>query len=169
MGAFLRLLRVAHWHETDASIPSNRSGAVFGSLRMRATRVPSYATRHLERSLRGSGRRRRGPAGINLWFARGRNCYILDGRFEFRSLAAGQYRIVVPALDSFVPSRTALLLRPGTESVTVTLVPLAETQTVVAHGAEDLSPDASSNRDAVSVSGASLERLPVLDQDYVSA
>jgi hypothetical protein len=91
------------------------------------------------------------------------------GRFEFRGISQGSYTVVVPPVHGFAAYQTAMTIDEDISSITITLQPQVESESVTASADESASSDGSSNRDAVAVTGSAMERLPVFDQDYVSA
>jgi hypothetical protein len=91
------------------------------------------------------------------------------GRFEFRGIVQGAYMVVVPSVKGFETYSAPAKIDERVMSITIVLTPHVASETVEAQSEQSLSTDASSNRDAIVVSGSALEKLPVFDQDYVSA
>lgn len=91
------------------------------------------------------------------------------GDFSLLNLAPGSYRIVVPATKGFASQEIPIHVGTSNPPLQIKLALEAVTQTIEVGAQEPLSTSADANKDAVAVTGASLSRLPVFDQNFVGA
>ncbi len=91
------------------------------------------------------------------------------GEFTLRGVVAGKYQLVVPAGRGFAAQRLPLQVAGTITTLKITLALEQVSETVVVANEAPLSLDASDNKDTVAMTGDSLQRLPVFDQDFVGA
>lgn len=92
------------------------------------------------------------------------------GRFRFENVFEGNYSVEVQH-DGFEMSVTPLQVQtkaPAPLAITLALA-LVVTKVTVVGEEQQVSTDITSNRDAASVDNQLLEKVPVFDQDYVTA
>ena len=90
------------------------------------------------------------------------------GMFRFDGIPAGQYQVVA-RFEGFTPASTRVRVTtrpPGAQKLVLGIAGLTQEITVSNAGAE-VGATASNNVDAVSIDTATLESLPVFDNDYV--
>jgi outer membrane receptor protein involved in Fe transport len=93
---------------------------------------------------------------------------VQDGTFALFRLAPGDFSLVVPAYSGFAIHAMPLHLTDSVTNLHIRLSLEAVSQEVTVGGEQALSIDASANRDTISMSGESLKRLPVFDQDPIA-
>lgn len=92
-----------------------------------------------------------------------------DGTFVFRSIRADSYTLTNAASAGFGIEKLRVNVSSDITNLSF-VVPLASVeQTVTVDADAGLSSDAAANKDAVALSGKTLESLPIFDQDYVAA
>jgi hypothetical protein len=91
-----------------------------------------------------------------------------DGAFALLRLAAGDFSLVVPAYSGFASRTMPIHLTIPVIGLHITLSLESVTQEVTVGGEQALSTDSTANRDTISVSGESLRKLPVFDQDPIA-
>lgn len=89
------------------------------------------------------------------------------GDFTFGFVLKGSYTVKVSPLNGFAEQQQDVALNANLVLPAIVLIPEVVTQTVEVSGGNTLSIDASSNKDSISVTGESLNHLPVFDQDIV--
>ena len=92
-----------------------------------------------------------------------------NGSFALSAIPPGDYLFVAKATNGFAAQTLPLKVDAALMPLRVTLVPEAVTQSIDVSGEQQLSNDAASNKDTISVGGKELEKLPVFDQDYIAA
>ncbi len=93
------------------------------------------------------------------------------GRFRFEGVGDGSYSVQV-AHDGFAPSDTSLQISgktPAALLIKMSLLSVVTKVTVVGDEQVQVSTDISENLDTASVDQNLLEKVPVFDQDYVTA
>src|SRR3984957_18356428 len=91
-----------------------------------------------------------------------------DGMFALLRLAPGDFSLVVPAYSGFAIHAMPLHLMGSVTNLHIKLSLESVSQEVTVGGEQALSTDSSANRDTISMSGESLRRLPVFDQDPIA-
>src|SRR6202171_4236986 len=93
-----------------------------------------------------------------------------SGRFEFKRIASGTYRLQVssPGFESTTLDVTVGSQSPAVLQVVMAIASLRQETTVTSEPAK-ISTEASDNKDTVALSEQSLSNLPVFDQDYIGA
>lgn len=89
------------------------------------------------------------------------------GQFVFLGVKPGAYLLTVPAAHGFAGVQRPIIVSETMAPIKEVLVPEVVTQAVEVGGAESVSTDAAANQDSVSVSGSSLDHLPVFDQNII--
>jgi hypothetical protein len=90
------------------------------------------------------------------------------GEFQFRGVPAGAYQIDVKE-TGFRETTAAVSAAASAMPIRIVL-PVAGAEEQVTVGAEqELSTEASENRDTITTTGDELRKLPVFDQDYIAA
>lgn len=94
----------------------------------------------------------------------------VSGRFLFRHVGEGRYRLHLRAQQSFAPFQTNLAVGPGAMAPIRIELSLAEVKTEVSaeNGEQGVSTDAGENRSQVSADSKALEALPIFDQNLVA-
>lgn len=92
------------------------------------------------------------------------------GRFEFKRIAPGKYRLQVssPGFESTSLEVTVGSQSPAALQVVMAIADLRQETTVTSEPAK-ISTEASDNKDSVALTEQALGNLPVFDQDYVGA
>lgn len=91
-----------------------------------------------------------------------------EGMFALLRVAPGDISLVVPAYSGFAIHTMPLHLTGSVTNLHIKLSLESVSQEVTVGGEQALSTDASANRDTISMSGESLRRLPVFDQDPIA-
>jgi hypothetical protein len=91
------------------------------------------------------------------------------GNFDLPDVPAGSYILSIPAANGFAAQSRPLRISASLSSLKIKLSPESVAQTIDVGNAPSLSTEAADNKDAVTVSGNDLQKLPVFDQDYVAA
>ncbi|MDX6386054.1 MAG: hypothetical protein QOK48_3627, partial [Blastocatellia bacterium] len=93
-----------------------------------------------------------------------------SGRFEFKRIAAGTYRLQVSAqgFESAMLDVTVGSQSPAPLQIVMAIASLRQETTVTSEPAK-ISTEATDNKDTVTLSEQSLSNLPVFDQDYIGA
>ncbi len=93
-----------------------------------------------------------------------------SGRFEFKRIASGTYRLQVsaPGFESTKLDVTVGSQSPAPLQLVLAIASLRQETTVTSEPAA-ITTEASDNKDTVSLSEQSLSNLPVFDQDYIGA
>jgi hypothetical protein len=103
---------------------------------------------------------------------RGAQSTITDqsGRFEFKRIASGTYRLQVSyqGFESTTLDVTLGSQSPAPLQVVMAIASLRQETTITSEPAK-ISTEASDNKDTVALSEQSLSNLPVFDQDYIGA
>lgn len=93
-----------------------------------------------------------------------------SGHFRLQHVAAGDYKLEVPAAYGFEPYRQSVHITAGMRDLRIQLkTPVVTEDVTVTPESSQVSADASSNRDQVSADANMLEKVPVFDQDYIAA
>jgi hypothetical protein len=92
-----------------------------------------------------------------------------QGAFAILNLPRGNLFLVVPPFLGFSERRIPIRLASSLSGIRIALQLASVQQQISVTSGEELSTDASSNRDTVSTSGDELRKLPVFDQDYIAA
>lgn len=92
-----------------------------------------------------------------------------DGNFALLRLSAGDFTLVIPAYSGFAARMMSLHLTVPVTSLHIALSLESVNQEMTVGGEQALSTDSSANRDTVSVTGESLRKLPIFDQDPIAA
>ena len=92
-----------------------------------------------------------------------------SGRFEFKRIASGTYRLRVssPGFELTTLDVTVDSQSPAPLQVVLPIASLRQETTVIEPAT--INTEASDNKDSIAVSGQSLSNLPVFDQDYIGA
>src|ERR1700752_684813 len=90
------------------------------------------------------------------------------GEFELLNIPAGSYTLFVPASQGFAAHSLPLRLSASIPALKIKLSLESVNQSVYVAADPSLSTEASANSDVVAVSGDSLQKLPVFDQDYIA-
>jgi Carboxypeptidase regulatory-like domain/TonB dependent receptor len=93
-----------------------------------------------------------------------------SGRFEFKRIASGTYRLQVsaPGFESTKLDVTVGSQSPAPLQVVMAIASLRQETTVISEPAT-ISTEGTDNKDSVAISEQSLSNLPVFDQDYIGA
>ena len=91
------------------------------------------------------------------------------GDFDLSSIPAGNYVLSIPATQGFATQNIPLRITASVPALKIRLALDAVSETVNVDNEQPLSTSAADNKDAVTVSGTSLQKLPVFDQDYITA
>ena len=91
-----------------------------------------------------------------------------DGMFALLRLAPGDFSLVVPAYSGFAIHAMPLHLMGSVTNLHIKLSLESVSQEVTVGGEQALSTDSSANRGTISMSGESLRKLPVFDQDPIA-
>lgn len=90
------------------------------------------------------------------------------GAFTLAVKTAGTYKVLVAATSGFGEQTVQVRVSSSVAALVIKMLPEALNQSVEVKN-DDLTTDAAANKDAVVISGNDLKRLPVFDQDYLSA
>ena len=91
------------------------------------------------------------------------------GEFNLPGIPAGSYILSIPAANGFAAQSFTLGVSASISSLKIKLSLESVAQTVEVGNAQPLSTEAADNKDAVTLSGNDLQKLPVFDQDYIAA
>jgi hypothetical protein len=91
-----------------------------------------------------------------------------NGNFSLLNVGSGDFLVAVPAFSGFGAQSVAVKVNGNLASIRIALEAEAVAQEVTV-SSQALSVDAAENKDAVAVSSAELEKMPVFDQDYIGA
>jgi len=138
----------------SASLWGQTAAAVSGTVRDASGAAVAQAPLELD-----------GPTGVLVREGRTDN----GGAFTLAGVPFGEYSLVLPAAHGFAAQSVPVHATSGMAPLRILLALESVTQTVDVGGDESLSTDAAANKDAVSLSGQDLEKLPVFDQDYIAA
>jgi hypothetical protein len=91
-----------------------------------------------------------------------------DGTFALLRLSAGDFSLVIPPNSGFAARMIPIHLTVPVMGLRITLSLDSVTQEVTVGNEQELSTESSANRDTISVSGESLRKLPIFDQDPIA-
>jgi Carboxypeptidase regulatory-like domain/TonB dependent receptor len=92
-----------------------------------------------------------------------------NGDFDLSAIPPGDYVLSIPATQGFAAQDIPLRVTASIPTLKIKLALDAVAETVNVDNEQPLSTSAADNKDAVTVSGTSLQKLPVFDQDYITA
>src|SRR3984893_9897462 len=92
-----------------------------------------------------------------------------NGDFDLSAIPPGNYVLSIPATQGFAAQDIPLRITASIPTLKIKLALDAVSETVNVDNEQPLSTSAADNKDAVTVSGTSLQKLPVFDQDYITA
>jgi hypothetical protein len=95
-----------------------------------------------------------------------------QGGFRLVGIRPGRYQIVVLGGEAFTPLRRDLrvsTVEPGPLTLQLSLATLQESVEVTADDEVRPSVDPAANLDTTTMSGAALDQMPILDQDFIGA
>lgn len=90
------------------------------------------------------------------------------GVFDLSGVSGGSYILSIPEANGFAAQRLPLHISASISSLKIKLSLENFTQTVEVGNAQPLSTEAADNKNAVTLSGNDLQKLPVFDQDYIA-
>ena len=91
------------------------------------------------------------------------------GSFDLLNVPADSYILSIPAANGFAAQSLPLRVSSSISSLKIKLSPESISQTVNVGNAPPLSTEAADNKDAGTLSGNDLQKIPVFDQDYITA
>jgi hypothetical protein len=92
-----------------------------------------------------------------------------NGSFTLQRLPPGASSLIIPAYLGFAPQTIPLNLKADINNFKITLTNESLTQEVSVAADTGMSTDPSANRDTVNVTANDLRKLPIFDQDPISA
>jgi hypothetical protein len=90
------------------------------------------------------------------------------GSFSFTNLNSGDVVLVVPSFAVFASGSLPMHLTKSINGVSLRLKIASVSQEVTVAAEESRTPETSSNKDTVAVTGSELRKLPIFDQDFVA-